>query len=104
MGSGRLPRWTGRMAATARRPDQRHRIAPDPARQPDAPQMAIDPADVARGHVDEELMEIATAKAEAALEALGRALPGQDREYLTAKVERWQKWAETARKQMERSK
>ena len=63
--------------------------------------MAIDPADVARRHVDEELMEIGTAKAEAALEALARAQPGQDRDYLTAKAERWQKWAATARKQME---
>lgn len=63
--------------------------------------MALDPADVARRHVDEELMEIATAQAEAALEAIARALPGQDREYLTAKAERWQKWAATARKQQE---
>ena len=66
--------------------------------------MALDPADVARRHVDEELMELATAKAKAALE--GRQIhcvqPGQDRDYLTAKAERWQKWAETARKQMER--
>jgi hypothetical protein len=74
--------------------------AADP--QPDAPQMALDPDNVAIGHVDEELMEIATAKAEAALEALARAQPGQDREYLTAKAERWQKWAKTARKQMEK--
>ena len=44
------------------------------------------------------------AKAEAALDGLARAQPGQDREYLTAKVARWQKWADTARKQMERSK
>ena len=63
--------------------------------------MALDPVDVARRHVDEELMEIATAKAEAALEAIARAQPGQDREYLTAKAERWQKWAATAQKQME---
>jgi hypothetical protein len=63
--------------------------------------MALDPADVARRHVDEELMELATAKAEAALEAIARAQPGPDREYLTAKAERWQKWAATARKQME---
>ena len=63
--------------------------------------MALDPADVARRHVDEELMEIAAAKAEAALEAIARALPGQDQEYLTAMAERWQKWAATARKQME---
>ena len=63
--------------------------------------MALDPADVARRHVDEELMEIATAKAEAALEAIARALPGQDQQYLTAKAQRWQKWAATARKQME---
>ena len=64
--------------------------------------MALEPADVARGHVDEELAQIATAKANAALGAIGRAQPGQDREYLTAKVDRWQKWAETARKQMEK--
>ena len=64
--------------------------------------MALEPADVARRHVDEELMELATAKAEAALEAIARAQPGQDREYLTAKAERWQKWAATAQKQMER--
>lgn len=64
--------------------------------------MAIDPADVARRHVDEELMEIGVAKAEAAMESLARAQPGQDRDYLTAKAERWQKWAATARKQMER--
>ncbi len=64
--------------------------------------MALDPADVARRHVDEDLMEIATAKAEAALDAVPRAQPGQDREYLTAKAERWQKWAETARKQQEK--
>lgn len=63
--------------------------------------MALDPADVARRHVDEELMELATAKAEAALEAIARAQPGQDREYLTAKAERWQKWAATARRQQE---
>ena len=63
--------------------------------------MALDPAAVAARHVDEELMEIATAKAEAALDAVARAVPGQDREYLTAKAERWQKWAATARKQME---
>lgn len=63
--------------------------------------MALDPAEVARRHVDEELMEIATAKAEAALDALARAQLGQDRDYLTAKAERWQKWAATARKQME---
>ena len=63
--------------------------------------MALDPAHVARRHVDEELMEIAVAKAEAALEALARAQPGQDRDYLTAKAERWQKWAATARKQQE---
>ena len=64
--------------------------------------MALEPADVARGHVDEELAQIATAKAEAALDAIARAQPGQDREYLTAKAERWQKWAETARKQQEK--
>ena len=63
--------------------------------------MALDPADVARRHVDEELLELATAKAEAALEALARAQPGQDREYLTAKAERWQKWAATAQRQQE---
>ena len=63
--------------------------------------MALDPADVARRHVDEELLEIATAKAEAALEAIARAQPGQDRDYLTAKAERWQKWAATARRQQE---
>jgi len=63
--------------------------------------MALGPADLARRHVDEELMEIGTARAEAALDAIARALPGQDREYLTAKAERWQKWAATARKQME---
>ena len=63
--------------------------------------MALDPADVARKHVDEELMELATAKAEAALEAIARAQPGQDREYLTAKAERWQKWAATTRRQQE---
>lgn len=63
--------------------------------------MALDPADVARRHVDEELMELATAKAEAALEAIARALPGQDRDYLTAKAARWQKWAATARRQQE---
>lgn len=62
--------------------------------------MALEPATVAARHVDEELMEIAAAKAEAALEAVLRVLPGQDREYLTAKAERWQKWAATARKQM----
>ena len=64
--------------------------------------MALDPTSVAQKHVDEELMEIANAKAEAALEAIARASPGQDREYLTAKAERWQKWAATAEKQMER--
>ena len=90
--------------ATSRRPDQRHRIAPDPPRQPDAPQMALEPSAVATGHVDEELAQIATAKAEAALDGLARAQPGQDRDYLTARAERWQKWADTARKQMERSK
>ena len=63
--------------------------------------MALDPAAVAARHVDEELMEIATAKAEAALDAVARAVPGQDREYLTAKAERWQKWAATARRQQE---
>ena len=63
--------------------------------------MALDPADVARRHVDEELMELATTKAEAALEAIARAQPGQDQQYLTAKAERWQKWAATARKQQE---
>ncbi len=88
--------------ATARRPDQRNRIPADPARQSEQPHMALDPADVARRHVDEELMEIATAKAEASLEAIARALPGQDQQYLTAKAERWQKWAETARKQQEK--
>ena len=66
--------------------------------------MALEPSAVATGHVDEELAQIATAKAEAALDGLARAQPGQDRDYLTAKAERWQKWAETARKQMERSK
>ena len=64
--------------------------------------MALEPATVATGHVDEELAEIAARKAEAALDGLARAQPGQDREYLTAKAERWQKWADTARKQMER--
>jgi len=63
--------------------------------------MALDPADVARRHVDEELMELATAKVEAALEAIARAQPGQDQDYLTAKAERWQKWAATARRQQE---
>lgn len=63
--------------------------------------MALDPADVARRHVDEELMEIGVAKAEAALEALARAQLGQDRDYLTAKAKRWQKWAATARRQQE---
>ena len=64
--------------------------------------MALDPADVARGHVDEEMAQIATDKAEAALDGLARAQPGQDKDYLTAKAERWQKWAETARKQQEK--
>lgn len=64
--------------------------------------MALDPSAVARGHVDEELAQIATAKAEAALGGVGRAKEQPDKEYLTAKAERWQKWAETARKQMER--
>ena len=66
--------------------------------------MALEPAAVATGHVDEELAEIATAKAEAALGGLGRAKAQDDKEYLTARAERWQKWADTARKQMERSK
>ena len=66
--------------------------------------MALEPSAVATGHVDEELAQIATAKAEAALDGLARAQPGQDRDYLTAKVARWQKWADTARKQQERSK
>ena len=66
--------------------------------------MALEPADVATGHVDEELAQIATAKAEAALDGLGKAKAQDDKEYLTAKVARWQKWAETARKQQERSK
>lgn len=60
------------------------------------------PREIGAYHVDEELMEIATNKAEAALEAVARALPGQDRDYLTAKAERWQKWAAIARKQQER--
>ena len=64
--------------------------------------MALDPADVARGHVDEELAQIATAKAEAALGGLERAKAQDDKDYLTAKAERWQKWAETARKQQEK--
>ena len=64
--------------------------------------MALEPSAVATGHVDEELAEIATAKAEAALDGLGRVKAQDDKEYLTAKVERWQKWAETARKQMEK--
>lgn len=76
--------------------------AADPA-QPGGAQMALEPAAVAARHVDEELMEIATAKAEAALNAVPRALPGEDRDYLTAKAERWQKWAATALKQMERN-
>ena len=63
--------------------------------------MALDPATVAARHVDEELMELAVARAEAALEAVSRALPGQDRDYLTSRAERWQKWAATAKKQME---
>ena len=66
--------------------------------------MALEPAAVATGHVDEELAQIATAKANAALGAVPRALPGPDRDYLTARAARWQKWAETAWKQMERSK
>ena len=66
--------------------------------------MALEPADVATGHVDEELAQIATAKAEAALDGLGKAKAQDDKEYLTAKVARWQKWAETARKQQERNK
>jgi hypothetical protein len=64
--------------------------------------MALDPADVARGHVDEELAQIATAKAEAALDGLAKAKAHDDKEYLTAKAKRWQKWAETARKQQEK--
>jgi hypothetical protein len=64
--------------------------------------MALEPATVAQQHVDEELMEMATAKAEAALEAVPRAFTPEDKQYLTAKAERWQKWAATARKQMER--
>ena len=66
--------------------------------------MALEPSAVARGHVDEELAQIATAKAEAALDGLGRAKAQDDKEYLTAMAERWQKWADTARKQQERSK
>ena len=65
--------------------------------------MALEPATVAARHVDEELMEIATAKAEAALEAVPRAFASDDKQYLTARAERWQKWAATARKQMDRN-
>lgn len=92
----------GPTLATARRPDQRNRIAPHSPRQPDAPKMALDSAAVAIRHVDEELMEIALSKANAALDGLGMAKAQDDKEYLTAKAERWQKWADTARKQMER--
>ena len=66
--------------------------------------MALEPSAVARGHVDEELAQIATAKAEAALGGLEMAKEQDDKEYLTAKAERWQKWAETSRKQQERRK
>ena len=64
--------------------------------------MALELATVAAQHVDEELIEIATAKAESALEAVPRAFAPDDKQYLTAKAERWQKWAATARKQMEK--
>lgn len=66
--------------------------------------MALEPSAVATKHVDDELAQIATAKAEAALDGLARAQPGQDRDYLTARALRWQKWADTARKQQESSK
>ena len=63
--------------------------------------MALDPADVARRHVDEELMELALVKANEALRGLEMAQEQPDKDYLTAKAERWQKWAATAEKQME---
>ena len=63
--------------------------------------MALDPADVARRHVDEELMELALVKANEALRGLEMAQEQSDKDYLTAKAERWQKWAATARKQQE---
>lgn len=64
--------------------------------------MALDPTEIARKYVDEELAEIAITKAEAALDAIGRAFAPDDKQYLTARAERWQKWAATARKQMEK--
>lgn len=91
----------GTALATARRPDQRNCLAPDPARQPDAPQMALEPATVAARHVWEDLEQWAIAKAETALEAVPRAFAPDDKDYLTARAQLMQTIAAGARKKLE---
>jgi hypothetical protein len=87
--------------ATTCRPDQRNRIAADPARQSELPQMALDPPSVARRHVWEELEAWAMGKVETALEAVPRAFAPADKDYLTTRAETLQKIAAGARTKLE---
>ena len=87
--------------AAARRPDQRDCLTLHPTRQPDAPQMALDPPSVARRHVWEELEAWAMGKVETALEAVPRAFAPADKDYLTTRAETLQKIAAGARTKLE---
>lgn len=63
--------------------------------------MALDPAAVARQHVWDDLSMWATRNAKAALDGLGRAKAQDDKEYLTARAETFQKIAAGARTKLE---
>jgi hypothetical protein len=87
--------------ATTCRPYKRNRIPADPAHQSELPHMALDPADVARRHVWEDLEAWAMGKAETALEGVPRAFAPEDKQYLTTRAETLQKIAAGARTKLE---
>ena len=63
--------------------------------------MALDPADVARRHVWEDLEAWAMGKVETALEGVPRAFAPEDKQYLTTRAETLQKIAAGARTKLE---
>ena len=63
--------------------------------------MALDPADVARRHVWEDLEAWAIGKAKTALESVPRAFAPADKDYLTSRAQLMQTIAAGARKKLE---
>ena len=64
--------------------------------------MEMTPRQIGAFHADQAIEDFAERRAWEAKEGLTPMTHPQDQEYLNGKAERFEKWAETARKQQER--